>query len=224
MKLKVYIVSLACLGLLACGTSKTKQGTLADLEGAAADIDEIFVADSLERAAQSYRRYLDETAESRRTPEAMRRLADLQIEQAYGVIGSDEIVEMAAPDAASSAERITAGRRLVNAVESGESEQEFEARAAEREQLLTQATNFDAQMPGAETTPVPTGPREAIKTYQTILETYPNYERNDQVLYQMSRAYDEVGEPDNAMQVMDRLVTAYPYSKYLDEVYFRRGE
>ena len=52
------------------------------------------------------------------------------------------------------------------------------------------------------------------------LETYPNYERNDQVLYQMSRAYDEIGQPDEAMKVMDRLVAEYPYSKYIDEVHF----
>ena len=65
-----------------------------------ADIDDIYVADSLERAADSYRRYLEETSRSGMTPEAMRRLADLQIEQAYGVMGSGDIVEMAAPDAA----------------------------------------------------------------------------------------------------------------------------
>jgi tetratricopeptide (TPR) repeat protein len=63
-----------------------------------------------------------------------------------------------------------------------------------------------------------------IETYKKILETYPNYERNDKVLYQMSRAYDEIGQPDEAMEVMDRLVVRYPYSKYVDEVQFRRGE
>jgi tetratricopeptide (TPR) repeat protein len=72
--------------------------------------------------------------------------------------------------------------------------------------------------------PVPAGPREAIETYRKILETYPNYERNDQVVYQMSRAYDEIGQPDEAMEVMDQLVARYPYSKYVDEVHFRRGE
>ena len=71
---------------------------------------------------------------------------------------------------------------------------------------------------------VPAGPREAIETYQKILETYPDYERNDKVLYQMSRAYDEIGEPDKAMAVMDRLVVEYPHSRYVDEVQFRRGE
>ena len=71
---------------------------------------------------------------------------------------------------------------------------------------------------------IPAGPREAIETYKQILETYPNYERNDQVLYQMSRAYDEIGQPDEAMAVMNRFVAEYPYSRYVDEVQFRRGE
>ena len=68
------------------------------------------------------------------------------------------------------------------------------------------------------------GPRQAIQTYQKILTDYPWYERNDQVLYQMARAYDELSQPDEAMRVMDRLTAEYPSSKYLDEVYFRRGE
>ncbi|NIV17895.1 MAG: tetratricopeptide repeat protein [Woeseiaceae bacterium] len=217
------ILALAPLGLIACATGGNPSGTLAELEKMPADIEEVYVEDSLERAAQSYRRYLNETSESARTPEAMRRLADLQIEQAYGVIGSGEIMEMEAPDAAAPTDRIVAERQSRPA-EPSESDQEFEKRATERAQLLTQAVEFSPQMPGGETVAVPAGPREAIGTYWSILETYPHYERNDQVLYQLSRAYDEIGEPDEAMKVMDRLVAEYPYSRYLDEVYFRRGE
>jgi len=40
----------------------------------------------------------------------------------------------------------------------------------------------------------------------------------------LSRAYEEIEDPDKAMEVMDRFVAEYPYSRYLDEVYFRRGE
>jgi tetratricopeptide (TPR) repeat protein len=40
----------------------------------------------------------------------------------------------------------------------------------------------------------------------------------------MSRAYDEIGAPEKAMEVMDRFVSEYPYSRYVDEVQFRRGE
>ncbi|MBE0598512.1 MAG: tetratricopeptide repeat protein, partial [Desulfuromonadales bacterium] len=57
-----------------------------------------------------------------------------------------------------------------------------------------------------------------------LLDQYPLYERNDQVLYQMSRAYEELGRIEEAMQVMDRLVRDFPHSHYLDEVQFRRAE
>ena len=105
-----------------------------------------------------------------------------------------------------------------------ESERDFEQRASQRQELLGEASIDDDLLTGAGGEPIPAGPREAIATYRKILETYPNYERNDQVLYQMSRAYDEIGQPDEAMKVMDRLVAEYPYSKYIDEVHFRRGE
>jgi hypothetical protein len=38
------------------------------------------------------------------------------------------------------------------------------------------------------------GAREAIALYTNLLNEYPLYERNDQVLYQMSRAYEELGQ------------------------------
>ena len=132
-------------------------------------------------------------------------------------------VEMAAPDAAEPTNRIVAHEATSPAPVATETEQEFEDRASSRELLLAEAP-ADATLTGDTGMTVPAGPREAIAMYWQILETYPNYERNDQVLYQLSRAYDEIGQPDEAMKVMDRLVAEYPYSKYVDEVYFRRGE
>ncbi|MDJ0699489.1 MAG: tetratricopeptide repeat protein [Woeseiaceae bacterium] len=223
MRLRHVAAGFCCVALTACSTM-SEQGTLAQLDEVPADIEEIHVADSLERAAESYRRYLEETPKSRRTPEAMRRLADLQIEQAYGVIGSGEFVEMAVPEAAADPRQITAQRPAATRTATGESDEAFEERATRREQLLADTTPADPLLPGETGVAVPMGPREAIKTYWEILEDYPDYERNDQVLYQLSRAYDEVGDPDKAMEVMDRFVAEYPYSRYLDEVYFRRGE
>jgi hypothetical protein len=92
MNQRLIAYCLLLTGLAACGTTVNKSGTLAELDNVPPDMDEVILDDSLERAAQSYRRYLAETTESARTPEAMRRLADLQIEQAYGVLGSDEMV------------------------------------------------------------------------------------------------------------------------------------
>ncbi len=227
--------------LAGCATTE-EQGTLAELASVQPDVEEVYLEDGLERAAESYRRYLEETPETARTPEAMRRLADLQIEQAYGVIGSGDVVEMsaaaaaskptkasdapdmAAPESATPVARIESGTSGAAPAGPEESEHEFEQRASQRQELLSDVPRDDDLLTGAGGEPIPAGPREAIETYRKILETYPNYERNDQVLYQMSRAYDEIGQPDAAMTVMDRLVAEYPYSKYIDEVHFRRGE
>jgi TolA-binding protein len=242
-----FLLGAAAAGLVGC-TTVTEQGTLAELDAVQPDVDEVYLEDGLERAAESYRRYLEETPETARTPEAMRRLADLQIEQAYGVIGTGEVVELAASAAAGSKalqapelakpeaadmpapvsaaplKRADSGPAVSAPAGPTESEQEFEQRASQRQDLLSQAPQDDDILTGAGGEAIPVGPREAIETYRKILETYPNYERNDQVLYQMSRAYDEIGQPDEAMKVMDRLVAEYPYSKYIDEVHFRRGE
>jgi hypothetical protein len=197
----------ASLGLFACAATTSEKGTLAELESRQADLEEVLVADSLDRAAQSYRRYLEETPKSARTPEAMRRLADLQIEQAYGVLGSGDIVEMAAPETASQAQQIVTQTPGETAAVSGESDAAFEERATEREELLARRSDFDAALPGGAELDVPAGPREAIDTYWSILEQYPNYERNDQVLYQLSRAYDEIGDPDSAPNTRTRSIS-----------------
>ncbi len=224
MKYRACMIAVLATGLAACATAVREEGTLAELENVQADLSEVHLEDSLERAAESYRRYLTETSENARTPEAMRRLADLQIEQAYGVMGSGEMVEMRAPEAALRSQTITAQKVAAGPGVPDESDLEFEKRALAREDFLAQPQDVDDVLTGADGAPIPTGPREAIKTYRQILEQYPDYERNDRVLYQMSRAYDEIGEPDEAMDVMNRLVRAYPYSKHIDEVHFRRGE
>ncbi|HVW71262.1 MAG TPA: tetratricopeptide repeat protein [Steroidobacteraceae bacterium] len=65
---------------------------------------------------------------------------------------------------------------------------------------------------------------EAIKLYSTLLKAYPDYARNDQVLYQLARAYETTGQPEQALATLDRIVQKYPGSPQMDEVQFRRGE
>ena len=64
----------------------------------------------------------------------------------------------------------------------------------------------------------------AIQRYEQYLETYPNREDNDLILYQLSRAYALQAEADKSRRVMDQLVSQFPESKYIDEIQFRRGE
>ena len=64
----------------------------------------------------------------------------------------------------------------------------------------------------------------AVQLYQQLLETYPDYRRNDTVLYQLARAYEIGGRSDDALTVLNELVGRFPKTLLIDEVQFRRGE
>jgi len=64
----------------------------------------------------------------------------------------------------------------------------------------------------------------AVQLYQQLLESYPDYRRNDTVLYQLARAYEMGGRNDEALTVLNELVDKYPDTELIDEVQFRRGE
>jgi len=65
---------------------------------------------------------------------------------------------------------------------------------------------------------------EAIVAYQGLLDQEDGYEKADLVLYQLARAYESVGQPEQALATLERLVAEYPNSQYIDEAQFRRGE
>ena len=193
------------------------------------DVAEVEVADSLDLAMQSYRRYLDETPTSAMTPEAMRRLADLQLEKEFGITGGDapsgRWIEMAAPDAgeAPSRDRRAARHRpIADAIAAAENPTRTSSagRRARSSSSRPRRSTCRCGRGGV----AQSGPLEAIAIYERLLAEYPNYERRDQVLYQMARAYDELGRTEEAMDVMQRLVGEFGYSRYSDEVQFRRGE
>src|SRR6187551_457184 len=84
--------------------------------------------------------------------------------------------------------------------------------AGEGDRMAGEASMIDAQ--GA----------EAIKLYTSLLKSYPDYPRNDQVLYQLARAYETTGQPEKALATLDDILRKYPKSPQMDEVQFRRGE
>lgn len=65
---------------------------------------------------------------------------------------------------------------------------------------------------------------EAVALYRQLLADHPDYARNDQVLYQLSRAQESGGDPLGALVTLDQLVARYPATELLAEVQFRRGE
>ncbi|WP_237055251.1 tetratricopeptide repeat protein [Microbulbifer sediminum] len=236
---------LALLGGCAVNDSQTI-GSLQDVD---IEIKEERIEGSLEKALASYQKYLQETPETAFTPEAIRRIADLKIKQAHraearslgediaasGGSGSGAAVSidakgrreggrLMAPDtgtapAASSAPAKASGI----ASRSGESDQAFEARASAGVEIATD--NSAVAVPGDNPDAVlAANAIEAIGLYKQLLEKYPHYERNDQVMYQLSRAYEETGQIDEAVDVLRQMVAKYPQSRHADEAYFRLGE
>jgi tetratricopeptide (TPR) repeat protein len=216
---------------LACVGNPDKR-TLADLHGVEPDLTEVTVEDGLAQAMEGYESFLEEAPESALTPEAMRRLADLKLEQQYGYLGgagggggpTSQVRELPAPDSARPRDAATpAAPAPAPLAGDGESQAEFERRAAAATTIGEATAGPDGALPGGAAAES-AGPLEAIALYDRILETYPSYEYNDWVLYQKARAFDELGRNDEAIAVIERLIAQYPTSRYIDEVQFRRAE
>ena len=223
----------AHLWLVSCASSSDRE-TLADLHNVKADTKEVKIEGGIEKAIQSYRHFLEETPESGLTPEAIRRLADLKVQKEYGTSETATKSDRPAGKKIDKPEKYdatrairtdkTGGKDISKADALSESQKEFEKRATENHGIKSTAGGIDAALPEGADDLQNASALEAIALYKKLLAKYPNYERNDQALYNMSRAYEELGQVEEAMKVMTRIVTQYPKSRYIDEVQFRRGE
>jgi len=261
-RLNIFMAALVLL-LNGCASTGDIAGTLASLRTVQVEIKEVEIVGGLDKAMESYQRFLEETPESAMTPEAIRRLADLKIEKNNTLAdaspdvpevvsktaakpdtpaldkttatgsAADASTSFAAPVAGSAAALLAnkdsddkkAVKADVIADTSKESVEEFTNRVSKGEKIKTTAkkavplpgeTNEDAQ--------VTANAKEAIELYLGLLKKYPLYNRNDQVLYQLSRAYEETGQIKEAIKTLDDLVKKYPGSRHIDEAEFRRGE
>ncbi|WP_444922862.1 tetratricopeptide repeat protein [Microbulbifer sp. DLAB2-AF] len=233
----------ALLLLNACAVNSGK--TIGSLQNVDIEIKEEYIDGSLEKALASYQRYLQETPESSLTPEAMRRIADLKIKQAHRA--EDAAIDGIAPATASSGAVIAIEAPEATAENALEAPAEVTAPVAKVQRIPTEHAagaesdaDFEARASGsvdiaADTTPLQVpeedpealmsaNAREAIALYLNLLKKYPLYDRNDQVMYQLSRAYEEAGQIDAAVDVLRQLVAKYPDSRHIDEAWFRLGE
>jgi len=258
--------------LVSCATTNT-EGTLASLSDVKFEVKQEKVDGSLEKAMESYEKFLKETPETEMTPEAMRRLADLKIQKEYededdareddaqeddARVQQPEKQAVVAPagalpdakgvapiaDSASQATDIetpdtsfvplakekdkksvaTKGGPIADITES---EKAFSERAGKKIDLGKPSKKkiiTPGQKAGAGDDLQAAGAMEAIELYKGLLKKYPLFERNDQVLYQLSRAYEETGQIDIAMKTLEQLIKQYPRSRHIDEAQFRRAE
>ncbi len=94
------VLALLLPGLAACAHQVDRGGTLGSLHQVRPDTKEVPVDQGLDRAVQSYRDFLQQAPQSNLAPEAMRRLADLNIEKQFGIHGDGQLVELAASQSA----------------------------------------------------------------------------------------------------------------------------
>ena len=66
--------------------------------------------------------------------------------------------------------------------------------------------------------------KQAIRLYDDILTNYPQYSRADEVLYSLGNAYQEIKDPDKAVQKFEELTKKYQQSKFLADAYLQIGE
>jgi len=230
MRSPVLPMLLALVLVMGCaGRQAGPQGTLADLRKVPPDLQETKVEDGLDEAMQAYRSFLEQTPETEMTPEAMRRLADLQIEKQFGLRATDDkLRQLEAPLAAETPAGAQTGTFALAATPvdtaARESEQDFERRTTSETGIQPGGDAEATHDGGPRANMDPRGPLEAIALYEKLLAEYPDYENSDKVLYQMARAYDELGRTEEAMATMERLIRANPHSEHLDEVQYRRGE
>jgi TolA-binding protein len=274
MRTWIPAVVMTAYTVLAAGcASYGTEGTLGSLKTREFEIKEEVIEGSLDKALESYQRYLEETPETAMTPEAIRRLADLKIEKEYSVTAdlagattvldaseaetsasvktsrarpaaglsppiktplSTQNAPMTEPatqflDSNEAAAAIFANADEDKSSESGaiadvsESEKAFSERATQQQKFNTKQAQIASPTGKAEDLQV-AGAMEAIELYLGLLKKYPLYERNDQVMYQLSRAYEETGQIEKAIATLNVMVEKYPNSRHLDEAQFRRAE
>lgn len=232
MSLKRLLFVLPALIFTACAIDQ--QGTIADLRDVEVEIVDTRIDGGLEKAMKSYQKFLQETPESARTPDAIRRLADLNIEKEYGVISDQKdpkplkqkkLVKPRKETIVSVRKASSSDNKKIADVKS-ESVRQFEKRAVSQEKIKPAKSSSIIPLPkGANIDDLQTaGAKKAIRLYKKLLKQFPLYEHKDQVLYQLSRAYEEVGQIEQAMKVMNKLIRKYPNSRHFPEVQFRRAE
>lgn len=212
-----------------------ENGTIADLSGVDIEIVDTHIDGGLEKAMKSYQQFLQQTPESAMTPAAIRRLADLNIEREYGAVENNKSKKPVKKKGIEKPEKsslkpdgnVPATKKTNKIADlKSESTKQFEKRAASREKLKTAKSSAIAPLPdGTNIDDLETaGAKKAIRLYKKLLKKFPLYEHKDQVLYQLSRAYEEIGQLKAAMKVMNSLVKQYPASRHFAEVQFRRAE
>ena len=165
--------------ILLAACASTEEKTLENLGDLDIKIDtEAPILGARNKAMDSYWELMSTTPEQAQKAEAMRRLADLEMER--------------------SEERFQKQLEVLDQSQSG----------GEVDQQALKNITY----------------RGAIKLYEDALKVSIGGPQEVAILYQLSKAYDQAGDPEKALAALNRVLAIRPNAENRDELQFRRGE
>ena len=210
------LISLAAL-LVSCATPGEKNSIGQLKNDAKVDLQDEQVIGNLETAIQ---RLVDLKTRSEHVASENNKAG-----RSKTILAGDEIELPTAFNAAKSAVARSQSKPSNAEGELAESDQLFEKRTTDSGKIKSAAAMEGMVMPdGSEVDTQTSNTIEVVELYKKFIEKYPQYERRDQVLYQISRSYEELGEVEKSMQIINQIIREYPNSRYIDEFQFRKGE
>ncbi len=63
-----------------------------------------------------------------------------------------------------------------------------------------------------------------IKLYEDLLKNNPDSEKDEDILYQLAKAYEQNGDYEKTLDTLTKFSLRYPRAANIDEIYFRKGE
>lgn len=228
--MKRYFYSWFILLLAGCAHQGEQGSTLADLAKEPPPAMPAETSADRERAIAGYREFLRDTEDPLLRAEAMRRLADLSLEveeERSGLAPATEgqsSVQVATIMTEAAEETVTTPTSKAQAPEQAPASKANVKRSTPIPAAVADAEPVPQEVP-ASGEELSTAETERIITmYEERLHAYPYHPQNDQVLYQLSRAYDNAGRQEDELRVLQRMVNQYPNSPEIAEAQFRRGE
>jgi tetratricopeptide (TPR) repeat protein len=216
---RLALIVTPALVIAACADHPDKR-TLASLRQVPADTREIEVQEGLDKAIDSYRRYLDETPEGTLTPEAMRRLADLKLEKEYGIQGDGKLVELPTPVTGTSRVDTHVGAAKPTEMPAPSATTKIDARAAQAHRATGQSSPSTRQ-------PVANGAPDSERDLErramaeqsvANADTSPALTLPEGVEGGLERA-----GPREAIRLYDELLAKYPAYAYRDQVLYQKA-
>ena len=182
------------------GTLAELRNLRPDVQDVRLDMQEIRVEDGLDQAMQQYRRFLEETPGNNATPDAMRRLADLQVETQFGI----RTAENAGGDPNGPVEAIALYDRLL--AEYPDYDQ--------RDEVLYQKARAYDELGLTE---------EALEAMDSLIRANPNSEHYEEVQFRRAEYFFTRRRYSDADDAYSSIIKLGPASVYYEFALYKLG-